>query len=89
MKFAILTMVVLFGLGGVAVAQMEGHDHARQAAATTQPAAKPVNTKCPIMGEPIDASVTIVHDGKTIAFCCKDCIPEFKKDPAKYMAKLK
>ena len=36
------------------------------------------------MGEP----VRIVHEGQEIKFCCKSCEPDFKKDPAKYLAKL-
>lgn len=63
-------------------------------AATTQPAQtpaadKPVNTKCPILGEAIDPKITTTYQGKTIAFCCKDCIDDFKKDPEKYMKDLK
>ena len=36
------------------------------------------------MGEP----VTLVHEGQTVKFCCKGCIKDFKKDPAKYLKKL-
>ena len=36
------------------------------------------------MGKPI---VTVYH-GQEIKFCCKDCPPDFKKDPEKYMKKL-
>jgi YHS domain-containing protein len=89
MKLAILAGVVVIGLGGTLVAQTEGHSHDKQTAATTQPVAKPVNTKCPVSGEPIDSTITVVQDGKVVAFCCKDCVADFKKDPAKYMGKLK
>jgi YHS domain-containing protein len=37
----------------------------------------------------IDPKVTVASNGKTIGFCCKDCIPTFEKDPAKYLATLK
>lgn len=37
------------------------------------------------MGKPPE----IVHEGRQIKFCCKNCIPDFKEDPAKYLAKLK
>jgi YHS domain-containing protein len=60
--------------------------------ATTQPSAEavPVNKFCPVeTDDEIDPSVTLVYKGQTIAFCCKDCIADFKKDPAKYMASLK
>ena len=36
------------------------------------------------MGKPI----VLMHEGTTVKFCCKGCIDDFKKDPAKYMAKL-
>ena len=60
------------------------------AAPSTQEADKPINKNCPI--EPdnaIDPKVTIKYKGKTVAFCCADCIKEFQKDPEKYMAKMK
>jgi YHS domain-containing protein len=57
-------------------------------APATQPA--PVNKFCPVEKEnAVDPKITTVHDGKVIGFCCADCIPTFKKDPAKYMKDLK
>jgi YHS domain-containing protein len=41
------------------------------------------------MGGPIDPNVFVTHEGKKVYFCCKDCIPKFEKEPAKYMTKLK
>jgi YHS domain-containing protein len=32
---------------------------------------------------------TYEYDGIQIVFCCKPCLPKFKKDPAKYMAIIK
>ena len=64
--------------------------------ATTAPAAQASaalaasNQYCAVMGEhKIDPKVTVAHAGKTIGFCCEDCIPTFKKEPAKYLATLK
>lgn len=48
---------------------------------------KPQKT-CPVMGGKIDKSVYTDYEGKRIYFCCPACIPEFKKDPAKYIKKL-
>jgi YHS domain-containing protein len=56
-------------------------------APTTQPA--PVNKSCPVTGESVDPKVVIMHEGKCIGFCCKQCVAPFKKDPAKYMGNLK
>ncbi|MDD3179945.1 MAG: hypothetical protein PHQ04_06280 [Opitutaceae bacterium] len=41
------------------------------------------------MGEPID----FIHKeaskpDRLVRFCCKMCVPKFKKDPAKYLAKI-
>jgi YHS domain-containing protein len=81
------TAVVAVGLGaGITLAEQPS------TAPTSQPSTQPaaVNKTCPVSGKDhaIDPAVTIQYDGKTIGFCCKDCIPDFKKDPAKYMAKL-
>lgn len=31
---------------------------------------------------------TIVHEGRVIKFCCEPCVAKFKKNPAKFLAKL-
>jgi len=36
------------------------------------------------MGEPFLHE----HEGTTVKFCCESCLPEFEKDPAKFLAKL-
>jgi YHS domain-containing protein len=73
---------------------------AEEKAATTKPAttapttqaasATPVNKKCPVSGDPIDPKVkTVVYKGKTIGFCCEDCVAPFQKDPEKYAKNIK
>ena len=37
------------------------------------------------MGKPF----VFVHEGQEIKLCCKSCQKDFKKDPAKYLKKLK
>ncbi len=37
------------------------------------------------MGEP----VSFVHEGQEIKLCCSHCRPDFDKDPATFLAKLK
>ena len=57
---------------------------------TKESAKKPVNTKCAVMPQDeVDPKITVEYKGKVIGFCCPDCIPEFKKDPEKYMKDLK
>jgi YHS domain-containing protein len=67
---------------------------------TTAPASAPAtqasasltiaNKYCAVQSvHEIDPKVTVASNGKTIGFCCKDCIETFEKDPAKYLATLK
>jgi YHS domain-containing protein len=59
--------------------------------AATQPAAPaPVNKKCPVTGEDINPKgKTVQYKGKTVGFCCDDCIDLFNKNPDKYADKIK
>lgn len=46
---------------------------------------------CIVTGEDLAAmgeELSIVHEGRVIKFCCKECIPKFQKDPTKYLKKL-
>jgi YHS domain-containing protein len=88
MKHLILPTIALFLLGLAA--------YATKASPTTGPAtqpgataSKPVNKLCPLSKEEVDPKVTVDYKGKTVGFCCEDCIPKFKADPDKYMASLK
>jgi YHS domain-containing protein len=60
-----------------------------------QPADKPAaaqtgkkQTVCPIMGGPVNSSIYADANGKRVYFCCGGCPATFRKDPAKYIAKL-
>lgn len=56
----------------------------------TQMASYPL-TKCPVGGEDLKSMGTpfdYVHGTRLVRFCCKDCVAEFQKDPAKYMATI-
>ena len=46
-------------------------------------------TSCPVIGGKIDKSSYLDYQGKRIYFCCDACKDEFKKDPAKYLKKMK
>ncbi len=55
-------------------------------------------TTCVVSGEPLDAghaggSFDYLHKeagkpDRLVRFCCKACLKDFKKDPAKYLAKI-
>ena len=54
------------------------------ATAATSAAADFGNTKCMVMGDDIGTATT-EYAGKIYHFCCPSCIPDFKKDPDKYI----
>ncbi|MEZ5326077.1 MAG: hypothetical protein R3F19_13585 [Verrucomicrobiales bacterium] len=60
------------------------------AAETADGDAYPLTT-CVVSGEELGgmgAPVVYDHNGTTVKFCCKSCIPKFEKDPEKYLAIL-
>ena len=52
-----------------------------------------IQTTCPVSGESLEGGdmgppVAVSYKGRTVMFCCNMCPPKFKKEPAKYLAKL-
>jgi len=85
MKLSALAILIALALATSAVSA-----DAPATAPATQPSTASAavdvgNTRCVIMDDD-DAVATIsaTYDGKIYHFCCKDCLREFKKDPAKY-----
>lgn len=65
------------------------HDHGAAGHEPAAGAAEQVAQKlCPVMDDEIDSQIFTMHNGRKVYFCCDDCIAKFKKDPAKYLAKL-
>ena len=79
----VLSLLALVALGASVVAQM-GHHISKNA--------KHVIT-CPISGDKVDidkatkAHLFADYKGNRYYFCCADCPPAFKKNPAKYAGK--
>jgi YHS domain-containing protein len=47
---------------------------------------------CVVSGEELGSMgkpYVLDHEGTEVRFCCEDCLPKFKADPDKYLAKLK
>jgi YHS domain-containing protein len=87
---ALLTMVMAAGLSGTLLfAQADQRTDDAKAPATqptTQATTRPVNKMCAVrQDEEADPTITYTCNGKVYAFCCKECIPEFKKNPEKYV----
>lgn len=83
-----LKLSIVFGTFAALLAGCQSHEHA---AATGNAKPYPLNTcivsdeKLGSMGDPI----VDVYNGQQIKFCCKSCVADFKKEPQKFMAKVK
>ena len=96
MKILLSSAVLLLAAAGVASFTQEKSQ--AKPAATAQVTADPAAdakviaqqlpsyplTTCPISKEPLEAgkSFSLVHEGRLVRLCCKDCVAGFKKDPA-------
>jgi YHS domain-containing protein len=45
-------------------------------------------TKCPVMGNPINEQVYTDYKDNRVFFCCEGCIEPFHKDPEKYLKQM-
>ena len=91
---SILSLAILAGVAAYVSAEdtTQPASQPSSAPATTQAAANgAINQFCAVEQEnKIDPKgKTYTYNGKVIGFCCPDCIDDFKKNPEKYMAKLK
>jgi len=53
-------------------------------------ASYPLKT-CVVSGEdlgPVESRVAYSYDGTEVQFCCPDCVKDFEREPAKYLAKI-
>jgi hypothetical protein len=62
------------------------------AADSKKPKPYPLKT-CVVTDEEINEKgdmkpYAFVHEGREVRLCCKSCLKDFKKEPAKYMAKI-
>lgn len=91
--FVLLSGAAFLALGGCGDGHDHaGHDHPAPAAAPADDAAPYPLKTCLVSGEELGKMGTphrIVHEGQEILFCCSGCEKDFRKEPAKYMEKVK
>lgn len=75
-------VVLLIGSG------IAGAAEAQSAEKVTSEQTVKKQTTCPVMGGKIDPSIYADANGKRVYFCCNGCPSAFKKDSAKYIAKM-
>jgi YHS domain-containing protein len=57
----------------------------------TQPDARLASQRqelCPVLGDKVDRSVYMDHEGRRVYFCCSACIARFTEAPARYMKEM-
>ncbi len=84
----LLTMVLAAGCSKAETAKKTDEPAPAVEGASQQMALVPQKT-CPVMGNPINKDLYCDVNGKRIYVCCGGCIDPIKKDPEKYLQKLK
>lgn len=59
---------------------------------TNAPATPDKMTTCPVSGDKLGEMAppfVFVYKGQEVKLCCKMCKPDFDKDPAKYLKKIR
>ena len=88
-----ISTITLVVLSSFALLSCNGDKEANnESSASSESGAKPYPLEtCVVSGKKLGSMgdpYVIIHEGQEIKFCCDGCEPTFKKDPAKFLAKL-
>jgi YHS domain-containing protein len=95
-KFPIIPSILVLAGAGFIVAALSGFTQRPNPLPSAQTMMDQASTSYPLstcvvsgeklgeMGKPL----VINHQGTEVRFCCAMCVDQFKKDPAKFLAKL-
>ncbi len=90
MKITLIAVLIgLLGFGIVYAQEHHGHDRKHVMGEETMHMGEESSGICPVMGGETTKENSYTYEGKTYYFCCPMCIEEFKKDPEKYISKIK
>jgi len=91
----IIALSLLLPVLAVPLAGLAQDTHPAKTEKAVKAKAYPLET-CIVSGEKLDTSAdakmkpyTFTYEGQEVKLCCKSCEKDFKKEPAKYMAKIK
>jgi YHS domain-containing protein len=92
MRTVLLVLSVVLSVGCASTKSAEGTAPSAAVADLKKPGQAVLGdrTTCPVSGETFTVaadSPKVEFEGKTYFFCCEDCVADFQKDPAKYVAK--
>lgn len=87
---AVVALLVATGCGGKHDHSSHSHGSAASESAATTGAKPYPLSKCIVTDEAFDHGkpYTFVHKGQEIKLCCKDCLEDFNKEPAKYLNRI-
>src|SRR5882724_633598 len=87
-----MKMIKNFTVAALAVTFLATPFAGLAADAKTDAKAKPYPLKtCVVSGEKLGEMgkpYVFTHEGREVQLCCKDCLKDFKKDPAKFVKKI-
>ena len=90
-KLVVVMAAAVIGMAmyGSALAH-EGQDHDGTSGQAGSAETAKKGELCPVTGEKADIKgVSYEYKGKVYHFCCASCVADFKKDPEKYIKKMK
>ena len=87
--------ITMTGVAAAAIAMSMGscskeEPGAEAKSAAVEKAAYPLDT-CVVSGEKLDSMgkpYVITYEGREVRFCCDGCEEDFRKEPAKFLAKI-
>ena len=94
-KLSIVALTVAALVSGIALADDKKHEkhdkkEHKEGKADAKAKAYPLKT-CVVTDEELGSMgkpYVHQHEGREVQFCCKSCMKDFKKEPAKYLKKL-
>ncbi len=91
MKSNMLMTLLAVAVLGAGLSMAADKEKEKGAAPAGVPATYPLK-KCPVSDEALGEMgkpVKVTHEGTDVYLCCKSCLKDFNKDPAKFTAKVK
>ncbi len=81
-------LLLALTLGTLLTAALPGRADDKKDAAKPYPLDTCIVSDEKLGADPAMKTYTFVHEGQEIKLCCKSCLKDFNKNPAKYLKKL-
>jgi cytochrome c oxidase subunit 2 len=86
---SLLIIVPVYAQGDLRVSDRQGHMQKTDMRVNDMALTQESTGICSVMGGKINKEYSYNYQGKAYYFCCPMCIEKFKKDPEKYISKIK